>query len=349
MVGMSGGVDSSLAAALLVEQGHEVVGAFMKNWSDEKDPVTGECAWKEERRDAMRVAARLGIPFETLDFEAAYRERVVGYMLREYAAGRTPNPDVLCNREIKFDLFLAAARERGFDAVATGHYARVDRAEDGRFRLLAGLDGGKDQSYFVHALGQRELPHVLFPIGHLEKSEVRGMARARGLETADKKDSQGLCFVGKVELGEFLARGLAPKPGRVVSVEGEDLGAHPDVHRYTIGQRQGLAIGGGPALFVVAKDVSAATVTVARGEDHPALFRAELEAGEASWVSGIAPTAPFRCEARIRYRQPLQACEVVPAGDRLRVRFDAPQRAVAPGQFIVLYDGDEVLGGATIL
>lgn len=349
LVGMSGGVDSSVAASLLLDQGYDVAGAFMKNWSDTKDALTGECAWKEERRDAMRVASALGIPFETFDFEEEYDRRVVDYLYREYAAGRTPNPDVLCNREVKFDLFLKEAIARGADLIATGHYARVARKDDGSFALLAGLDREKDQSYFVHALGQEQLKRVLFPIGHLDKRDVRAYARAKGLETADKKDSQGICFIGKVEMREFLKRALAPKPGIIVTVEGKKLGRHEDAQAFTVGQRHGLGVGGGPALYVVATDVATGTVTVAEGADHPALFKGRLVAEAWHWTSGHAPELPLRCRARIRYRQPLQACEVAAEEDgRLGVRFDVPQRAVTPGQFIVLYDGDEVLGGGVI-
>jgi len=350
MVGMSGGVDSSAAAALLLDQGYDVVGAFMKNWSETKDPRTGECAWKEERRDAMRVAARLGIEFVTFDFEKAYDEAVVGYLYREYAAGRTPNPDVMCNRRVKFDLFLKAALEAGADFIATGHYARVARKDDGSYALLAGLDRDKDQSYFVFSLGQEQLKRVLFPIGHLDKRDVRAYARDKGLETADKKDSQGICFIGKVELREFLKRALAPKPGPIVTVEGKEIGRHGDVQAFTLGQRHGLGIGGaGDAYYVAAVDVATATVTVAQGADHPALFKDRLTASEWHWVSGKAPALPRRFQARIRYRQPLQGCEVLPAEDgEFEARFDAPQRAVTPGQFIVLYDGDEVIGGGVI-
>jgi len=349
MVGMSGGVDSSAAAALLLDQGYDVVGAFMKNWSETKDPKTGECAWKEERRDAMRVAARLGIGFVTFDFEKEYDEAVVGYLYREYAAGRTPNPDVMCNRRVKFDLFLKAALEAGADFIATGHYARVAKKDDGSFALLAGLDRNKDQSYFVFSLGQEQLERVLFPIGHLDKRDVRAYARDKGLETADKKDSQGICFIGKVELREFLKRALTPKPGPIVTVEGKEIGRHDDVQAFTLGQRHGLGIGGGDPYFVAAIDIATATVYVAQGADHPALFKDRLTSSEWHWVSGKAPTLPKRFQARIRYRQPLQACEVLPAKEgEFEVRFDAPQRAVTPGQFIVLYDGDEVIGGGVI-
>lgn len=352
IVGLSGGVDSSAAAALLQEDGHEVVGAFMKNWSDGTDPVTGECAWRKERDDAMAAAAHLGIPFVTFDFEEAYRERVVGYMLREYEAGRTPNPDVLCNREVKFDLFLKEAMRLGADAIATGHYARiVSDADTDRlvYRLLAGADRDKDQSYFLHSLGQEQLARTLFPIGQLTKRDVRAYARAKGLPNAAKKDSQGICFVGKVDLREFLARAAAPKPGLIVTVEGATVGRHDGVQAFTIGQRHGLGLGGGEPYFVAAKDAATATLTVARGAAHPALFKSSLMAGEWHWVSGRQPEFPFRCRARIRYRQPLQGAEVREQGTgKLEVRFDAPQRAVAPGQFVVLYDGDEVLGGGVI-
>jgi tRNA-specific 2-thiouridylase len=349
VVGMSGGVDSSVAASLLLDEGHEVIGAFMKNWSDTKDPLTGECAWRQERDDAMKVAAEMDIPFVTFDFEKEYREAVVRYMYDEYAAGRTPNPDVMCNRAVKFDLFLREALKLGADFIATGHYARVDSAE-GRYRLLAGLDRGKDQSYFVFSLGQEQLAKTLFPIGHLNKHDVRDYARAKGIAVADKKDSQGICFIGKVDLSEFLERGIEKKPGLIVTTEGKTIGRHEGIHAFTIGQRQGIGIGGGTPYFVVAKDVVTGTLTVAAGEDHPALFKSSLIAAGWHWVSGQEPELPFECQSRHRYRQPLQKCQVLPGPETgtFEMRFEVPQRAITPGQFVVLYDGDEVLGGGVI-
>jgi tRNA-specific 2-thiouridylase len=349
LVGMSGGVDSSVAASLLLDQGYDVAGAFMKNWSDTKDPKTGECAWKEERRDAMRVAAQLGIPFMTFDFEKEYNAAVVDYLYREYAAGRTPNPDVMCNRAVKFDLYLKEALKAGADYIATGHYARVAKKADGSFALLAGLDRAKDQSYFVFSLGQEQLGRVLFPVGDLDKRDVRAYARTKGLETAEKKDSQGICFIGEVEIREFLKRALKPKPGAIVTTAGKVIGTHDDAQAFTLGQRHGLGIGGGVPYYVSGIDVESGIVTVAEGANHPALFKQKLEAGEWHWVSGQAPAMPLYAKARIRYRQPLQECEVQATSVGYELRFAKPQRAVTPGQFVVLYDGDEVLGGGVIL
>jgi tRNA-specific 2-thiouridylase len=342
-VGMSGGVDSSVTAALLLEQGHEVVGAFMKNWT------APSCGWEDERRDALRVAAMLGIPFLTFDFEREYRERVVGYLEREYAAGRTPNPDVLCNREVKFDLFLKEALSRGADMIATGHYARISRGADGKPQLLAAADAGKDQSYFLHQLASSQLEKTLFPIGHLQKDEVRRLARERGLPTADKKDSTGICFVGEVEMREFLRLRIAQRPGPIVTVEGNVVGRHDGIAPFTVGQRHGLGLGGGAPYFVVEKDADRNTLVVARGETHPALFATSLSVDEVHWISGVPSVSEFRCMARIRYRQPLQSCVVTLDGDgTARIVFDQPQRAISPGQFAVLYDGDLCLGGGVI-
>ncbi|HTK05251.1 MAG TPA: tRNA 2-thiouridine(34) synthase MnmA [Candidatus Eisenbacteria bacterium] len=344
-VAMSGGVDSSVAAALLVAEGHEVTGAFMKNWSDTADPCTGECAWKQERQDALRVATTLGIPFETFDFEEEYRAEVVDYMVREYAAGRTPNPDVMCNSKVKFHLFLRKALANGADMIATGHYARVAE-HDGRFDLLAGVDGNKDQSYFLHRLNQEQLSRTLFPIGHLPKPEVRRLAKEFGLPTAEKKDSQGICFIGKVDLAEFLGAKIAGRPGPIVTTDGHVVGRHRGAVPYTIGQRHGLGIGGGAPYFVVDKDIARNTVVVARDQaelDAPALI-----AREAHWIAGEPPAFPLACQVRIRYRQPLQQATVTSDGATLRVAFAKPQRAISPGQFAVFHDGDRCLGGAVI-
>jgi tRNA-specific 2-thiouridylase len=347
VVAMSGGVDSSVAAALLVREGHEVIGAFMKNWSETADPCTGECAWKEERADALRVAALLGIPFETFDFEREYGDAVVEYMTREYAAGRTPNPDVMCNKFVKFDPFMKRALGLGADAIATGHYARVEDGERGRggegeCRLLAGIDGNKDQSYFLHQLSQDQLAHTLFPVGHLRKSEVRSLAREFGLPTAEKKDSQGICFIGKVDLAAFLGNRIAGRPGPIVSVGGSVVGRHRGIAPFTIGQRHGMGLGGGAPYFVVEKDAVRNTLVVSR--DDRDLLATSIRIGPIHWIAGREPALPIRCRVRIRYRQPLQEATVTGDG----IAFDAPQRAVSPGQFAVLYDGETCLGGAVI-
>lgn len=344
---MSGGVDSSVAAALLLREGHEVVGAFMKNWSDEADACSGGCGWQTEREDALRVAATLGIPFETFDFEAEYRARVVDYMVREYAVGRTPNPDVMCNKEVKFDLFLREADKRGFDMIATGHYARVEHGADGRARLLAGVDTNKDQSYFLNQLSQAQLSRTLFPIGALTKPQVRELARDFGLPNATKKDSQGICFIGQVDLREFLADKIAPRVGPIVTTDGRVVGRHRGAAAYTIGQRQGIRIGGGAPYFVVEKDVRRNTIVVDR--EPAALMSRSLLVEGAHWISGATPSLPLECEVRIRYRQPLQHCRVSGGADGvLRVDFKELQRAVSPGQFAVFYAGEECLGGAII-
>lgn len=352
---MSGGVDSSVVAALLLQEGYEVAGAFMKNWSDEADACSGGCGWQTEREAALKAAATLGIPFFTFDFEAEYRARVVDYMVREYAAGRTPNPDVMCNKEVKFDLFLREAERLGYDLIATGHYARVvrrtERAADGsqeaRFALLAGVDTNKDQSYFLHRLDQAQLARTLFPVGHLEKPRVRELAREFGLPNAEKKDSQGICFIGQVDLREFLSAKLTPREGPILSKDGHVLGRHDGAAAYTIGQRQGIRIGGGAPYFVVEKDVKRNTITVDR--DPASLMSSGLIAEDVHWISGNAPSLPLECEVRIRYRQPLQKCRVSEASDgSINVDFGAPQRAVSPGQFAVFYEGAECLGGAVI-
>ncbi len=351
IVGMSGGVDSSVAAALLVRQGYRVEGAFMKNWSDTKDPVTGSCAWRGERHDAELVAAKIGIPFATYDFEAQYREAVVDYLFREYEAGRTPNPDVLCNKAVKFDLFLKRALAEGADLIATGHYARVRKpAGRGAVALLAGVDKNKDQSYFLHQLSQEQLKRTLFPLGGLKKPEVRRLARKFVLPTAAKKDSQGICFIGKVDLKSFLAKKIPKHPGPIITVDGRVVGRHQGIAPFTIGQRHGLGLGGGDPYYVVEKDARRNALIVASGKGEEALYARRLIAGEVHWIAGRPPRLPLRCLARIRYRQPLQAARLLPAaGGRLEVVFAKPQRAITPGQFAVFYKGETCLGGGTIL
>lgn len=353
VVAMSGGVDSSVVAGILVREGHEVIGAYMKNWSssvDDAGMVCGpECGWEQERADALRVAATLGIPFETFDFEAEYRERVVGYMVREYAAGRTPNPDVMCNKEVKFDLFLKAAEALGADYIATGHYARIGRDEAGRYTLLAGVDDNKDQSYFLHRLTQEQLSKTLFPVGDFPKPEVRKLAREFGLPTAEKKDSQGICFIGKVDLATFLKDKIPQKPGAIVTTDGVVVGEHDGIAPYTIGQRQGLRVGGGPAYFVVRKDMAKNALVVARADDPKALLSEMADVSEMHWISGAVPTMPFECSVRARYRQTLQKVRVENGdGGLVRLRFAESQRAISPGQFAVLYDGERCLGGGVI-
>ena len=339
---MSGGVDSSVAAALLVAQGYQVSGAFMKNWSD--------CQWQKDRRDATRVAAKLNIPFTTFDFERAYRDRVVEYLFREYAGNRTPNPDVMCNKEIKFKLFLEKALSLGFDYIATGHYARVKEV-NGVFELWQSVDKNKDQSYFLNALGQTELKHALFPIGDYHKTEVREMARRYQLPTADKPDSQGICFIGEINLKEFLKSRLPVKAGAVVTTEGDKIGEHEGVWFYTIGQRHGFANpGGGVPYYVVEKQDKTNTLVVSHGETK-ALYRHSLLFNEPRWVGGYAPALPWRGQAKIRYRQPSQAVTIRASTEagQLEAVFDHPQRAVTPGQFIVLYLGEQLVGGGVIV
>ncbi|MBT6254344.1 tRNA 2-thiouridine(34) synthase MnmA, partial [Candidatus Uhrbacteria bacterium] len=324
---MSGGVDSSVAAALLLEQGYDVVGAFMKNWSG--------CDWEADKRDAMRVAASLGIELHVYDFEKEYRERVYEYMIAEYDAGRTPNPDVMCNSEVKFDLLMKVADELGCEKMATGHYARVEIV-DGQARLLKGVDGNKDQSYFLCRLGQGELMRSMFPVGELEKPEVRKIAEKYDLVTADKKDSQGLCFIGQVDLSTFLKERIKPVKGNIVSTAGEIVGEHEGVQYYTIGQRHGLGVGGGPPWYVVDRKLEANELVVGH-DDDPALFSNKLEATDLHWVSGAEHKLPAKFAAHIRYRQDDQMCKLSDGG---YVKFESKQRAIAPGQFIVFYNGD---------
>jgi tRNA-specific 2-thiouridylase len=345
LVGMSGGVDSSVAALLLHRAGYQVAGLFMRNW-DEKDE-NGVCAATQEYEDVVRVCERIGIPYYSVDFVEEYRERVFNEFLEDYKAGVTPNPDVLCNREIKFDAFLSRCRELGADYLATGHYCQIRRAEGGT-ELLRGADSTKDQSYFLYAVRPPALDRVLFPVGHLPKARVREIALEAGLPTHDKKDSTGICFIGERRFRPFLSQYLRPRPGQFRSLDGSVVGTHSGAHLYTLGQRKGLGIGGpGDRSYVVDKDLEKNIVYVERGDHHPALYVDELEADALSWIAG-APALPANLTAKVRYRQGDQACRLEPKGDRVRVVFEVPQRAVTPGQHVVFYDGDRCLGGARI-
>ncbi|HET6632184.1 MAG TPA: tRNA 2-thiouridine(34) synthase MnmA [Rhodanobacteraceae bacterium] len=350
MTGLSGGVDSAVAALLLCRQGHAVEGLFMQNW--EEDDRASPCPADADRTDAVAVCAQLGIPFHARNFAAEYLDQVFKHFLDEYRAGRTPNPDVACNREIKFSIFLEQARELGAERIATGHYARVDQ-RDGRWRLLRGCDGDKDQSYFLHGLGQAQLAATLFPLGELAKPQVRALAREAGLRVHAKKDSTGICFIGERDFRAFLSRYIPARPGPILSTEGEPLGEHQGAMFYTLGQRQGLGLGGraggaGGAWYVVGKDVAANALYVAQGGENHWLQARRLRAGELTWVDGAAPAAQFTAAAKTRYRQPDQAARVTLDGDHCLVEFEQPQRAVTPGQSVVFYDGDACLGGGII-
>ncbi|MCC7120541.1 MAG: tRNA 2-thiouridine(34) synthase MnmA [Gammaproteobacteria bacterium] len=351
VVAVSGGVDSSVAALELVRAGHHVTALFMKNWNE---PLAdGRCRWEDDVADALEVCDTLGIELNTVDLSQAYWDGVFKDFLDEYARGRTPNPDVLCNREVKFKAFLAEARARGGEAVATGHYARIRHDAQGHV-LLKGLDGNKDQSYFLYTLSQAQLAATLFPVGHLPKADVRARAAAAGLVTHAKKDSTGICFIGEQRFREFLARFLPAQRGAIETLDGRTIGEHQGVIYYTLGQREGLGIGGvkGAAespWFVAAKDVARNVLIVVQGHDHPALLSRELEADSLSWVAGAPPALPYRCTAKTRYRQPDQPCTLESLVDgRLVVRFDQAQRAVTPGQSVVFYAGEVCLGGGII-
>lgn len=350
VVGVSGGVDSSVAAWRLVQQGEAVAGLFMQNWADDG---SGDCRAEDDRRDAVSVCGRLGIPFHFRDFSSEYWQGVFAHFLAEYAAGRTPNPDVLCNREVKFKHFLDAARELGAERIATGHYARVAH-EGGRWRLLRGVDRGKDQSYFLHQLGQAQLAATLFPIGELHKPDLRRLAREAGLPTHAKKDSTGICFIGERDFREFLGRYLPAKAGEIRDPHGARIAEHPGVFYFTLGQREGLNIGGvrGRAAapwYVVGKDVANNVLYVDQDRDSPWLMSTTLRSETAHWIAGAPPARRFDCTAQTRYRQPDEPCTVEVREDGcMDVRFARPQRAVTPGQSLVLYDGDECLGGAVI-
>jgi tRNA-uridine 2-sulfurtransferase len=351
VVGLSGGVDSAVAALLLKRAGHDVVGLFMKNWEDDDDDRY--CSTREDLIDAVSVAERIGIEIEAVNFSAEYRDRVFASFLAEYKAGRTPNPDVLCNAEIKFKAFLDHAIALGAERIATGHYARVEE-RDRRFVLLKGLDSGKDQSYFLHRLNQPQLARTLFPVGHLEKPEVRRIAREAGLPNHAKRDSTGICFIGERPFREFLSRYLPREPGPMVTAQGERIGEHEGLMYYTIGQRQGLRIGGrrdgaGEPWYVAGKDLASNTLTVVQGHDHELLLKRNLAAADASWVSGSAPGAEGGFAAKTRYRQADSSCELRGAdAHAFELDFASPQWAVTPGQSAVLYRGDVCLGGGVI-
>ena len=347
---MSGGVDSSVAAKLLIEQGYRVEGLFMKNW--EEDDGTEYCTAKEDLADAQSVADRLKIPLRTANFVAEYWDDVFEHFLHEYRAGRTPNPDILCNREIKFRAFLDYALQLGADLIATGHYVQTD-CVNGKSRLLKGSDANKDQSYFLHQVNHRALEKTLFPVGSVDKALVRGLASDASFDNARKKDSTGICFIGERRFNDFLQQYLPAQPGPMRSLDGELLGEHKGLMYHTIGQRQGLGIGGladhdEAPWYVVDKLLEDNTLIVAQGNDHPALFKSTLSATGVLWVGDESPSLPLRCHAKIRYRQPDQACTIDGDGDSLTVSFDQPQRAVTPGQSVVFYDDHVCLGGGVI-
>lgn len=347
-VGMSGGVDSSVAALLLKQQGFRVIGLFMKNW--EETDENGVCTSAKEYEDVISVCEMLEIPHYSVNFIKEYRENVFAHFLDEFKKGHTPNPDILCNREIKFKVLLKRALELGADYLATGHYCRRDNRADGKTALLKGLDPGKDQSYFLYAVAGDALTKALFPIGELLKSEVRCIARAHGLSTSEKKDSTGICFIGERNFKQFLGQYIQYQQGEFRTLEGKLVGTHDGVAFYTPGQRKGLKIGGpGEAWFVVGKDIERNIVYIEQGERHPALYCDALTAIELNWISGMPPELPLKCHAKVRYRQPDQACtlERIENG-KLYVSFDIPQRAVTPRQSVVFYLGEQCLGGGII-
>ena len=389
IVGLSGGVDSSVSALLLKEQGYDVVGLFMKNWHDESVTISEDCPWLDDSNDAMLIAQKIGIPFQTVDLSKQYYSRIINYMFNEYERGRTPNPDVLCNREIKFDIFLEIAINLGADYIATGHYCQIEKIyNDDKeiYRLLAGRDKNKDQSYFLCQLNQEQLSKSIFPIGHMKKSEVRDLAKRNNLVTADKKDSQGLCFVGKVKLPDFLKQRLIPKKGYVIKIndelkfpeidisdkisehelailsdpfsfssdDGEVIGKHNGAYYFTIGQRKGLNIGGfKDPLFVIETDVSKNLVYVGMGESHPALFRKALfvNSNDIHWVREdleIYENESLKVQFRIRYRQPIQSGTIYNFKKGLYILFENPISSVTSGQFVSWYIKDELIGSGVI-
>jgi tRNA-uridine 2-sulfurtransferase len=379
VVGLSGGVDSSVAAYLLKKEGYNVIGLFMRNWNDESVIIDDECPWIEDSNDALQVSEILEIPFQVIDFSKEYKEKIVDYMFSEYEKGRTPNPDILCNREIKFDLFLNKAMELGADFVATGHYCRKEEIiinGEKIQRLLSGKDKTKDQSYFLCQVSQYQLSKSLFPLGKLKKKDVRKLAQDIGLNTANKKDSQGLCFIGKVKLPIFLQQFLKPKIGKVIEIDnkhdvfkknencyqplkfssnmGKVIGKHNGAHYYTIGQRKGLNIGGTKyPLFVIGTDVNENIIFVGQGDNHPGLYRKALSVSKKNihWIREdlkINEEKSFQFESRIRYRQPLTKCTLTIINGELKVLFNENQRGITSGQFISWYKNDELIGSGVI-
>lgn len=351
VVGMSGGVDSSVTALLLKEQGYDVIGIFMKNWDDTDE--FGVCTATEDYKDVAQVAEEIGIPYYSVNFQKEYWDRVFEYFLAEYKRGRTPNPDVMCNKEIKFKAFLDYALELGADYVATGHYAQIEKMPDGSVKMLRGLDNNKDQTYFLSQLSQEQLSKVMFPLGKLEKKEVRAIAEKAGLATAKKKDSTGVCFIGEKNFKKFLSEYLPAQPGRMKTLEGVDMGGHDGLMYYTIGQRQGLGIGGGgksnEPWFVVGKDLATNTLYVGQGFHHPALYADSLKASSIHFTLDTPMPKTFTCTAKFRYRQQdVPVTVYLEDNQQATVVFDEPVRAITPGQAVVFYDGLTCLGGGLI-
>ena len=351
IIGLSGGVDSAVAAHLLLQQGYAVEALFMKNW--EEDDTEDYCSAAVDLADAQQVCDKLGIPLHSVNFSAEYWDRVFEYFLAEYRAGRTPNPDIMCNREIKFKAFLDYALDLGADFIATGHYVRNRDSENGT-QLLRGLDQNKDQSYFLYALNSYQLSKALFPVGHLEKPQVRQIAEQQGFDVFNKKDSTGICFIGERKFKDFLQQFIPAQPGEIQTLDGVVIGQHSGLMYYTMGQRQGLGIGGLQQAselpwFVVGKDLEHNVLQVAQGHDHPALFHSHCDIEGLHWINQQKMQPPFSCSAKIRYRQPDQQCTIIEIdGDRAVVEFGQPQRAVTPGQALVFYQDEVCLGGATI-
>lgn len=349
-VAMSGGVDSSVSALLLQKQGYDLVGCYIKGWY----PAGVICNWKEDRRDAMRVCAKFGMPFLTVDAEKEYKKEVVDYMVREYKSGRTPNPDIMCNKSIKFGVFLKRALKMGADCIATGHYVKIKSKKSNlkNYEIAIAMDLNKDQSYFLWTLTQEQLKHCLFPLGGLLKPEVRKIAKKNGLATAEKEESQGVCFIGEFNMEDFLKKHIKPKKGKIKTSEGKIIGEHNGLAFYTIGQRHGFGFtgGGGGPYYVVEKDFKKNELVVAEKFNEKKFAKREVEITDANWIDGVVPKTNKIYLARIRYRQPLEKCKIAKVSKiSARVVFDSPQRAVTPGQSLVIYDGEKMLGGGVIL